>query len=86
MEKNKKLFELDDLNLDLNQIDLNKMVAKIGQQQEETKGAKIVLNNVSKKYEGNDKYTLEAIDLTIESCNYWIFLGISWVMLNILCF
>ncbi|MFU0909532.1 ABC transporter ATP-binding protein [Mesomycoplasma ovipneumoniae] len=77
MEKNKKLFELEDLNLDLNQIDLNKMVAKIGQQQEETKGAKIVLNNVSKKYEGNDKYTLEAIDLTIESGNFCIFLGPS---------
>ncbi|WP_337895989.1 ABC transporter ATP-binding protein [Mesomycoplasma ovipneumoniae] len=77
MEKNKKLFELEDLNLDLNQIDLNKMVTKIGQQQEETKGAKIVLNNVSKKYEGNDKYTLEAIDLTIESGNFCIFLGPS---------
>ncbi|ATP59848.1 ABC transporter ATP-binding protein [Mesomycoplasma dispar] len=77
MEKNQKLFQLKDLNLDLKQLDLNKLVASIGESQSETNGAKIELNNVSKKYEGNDKYTLESINLVIESGNFCIFLGPS---------
>ncbi|ADM21663.1 ABC-type maltose/maltodextrin transporter ATP-binding protein MalK [Mesomycoplasma hyorhinis HUB-1] len=58
-------------------IDIDKMVSEIGQVYNSNQGADIKLVNVSKKYEGNENYTLENINLEIKSGTFCIFLGPS---------
>ncbi|SYV91264.1 ABC-type maltose/maltodextrin transporter ATP-binding protein MalK, partial [Mesomycoplasma hyorhinis] len=53
------------------------MVSEIGQVYNSNQGADIKLVNVSKKYEGNENYTLENINLEIKSGTFCIFLGPS---------
>ncbi|MDZ7293557.1 ABC transporter ATP-binding protein [Mycoplasmopsis pulmonis] len=66
---------LDDLkNYDL---EFDKFLNQIGQNSTSYNGGKIELVNLSKKYEGNDKWTLKDINLTIESKKFCIFLGPS---------
>ncbi|WP_027334504.1 ABC transporter ATP-binding protein [Mycoplasma elephantis] len=67
--------ELDDFNFE--NIDLDKMLKEIGEIRNTDKGANIELKGISKKYEGNEHYTLENIDLNIESGKFCIFLGPS---------
>ncbi|VEU58658.1 ABC transporter ATP-binding protein [Mycoplasmopsis gallinacea] len=72
-----------DSNLDLDissgfeTIDLDKLVSEVGQVYKESNGAHINLVNISKKYEGNEKYTLENINLEIKPGTFCIFLGPS---------
>lgn len=66
---------LDDLeNYDL---EFDKFLNQIGQNSTSYNGGKIELVNLSKKYEGNDKWTLKDINLTIEPKKFCIFLGPS---------
>ncbi|ADE19574.1 ABC transporter ATP-binding protein [Mycoplasma crocodyli] len=79
MFKNKKQnidFSNED-NIEFEKIDLDAMVEEIGKISSNNNGAEINLVNISKKYEGNDKYTLKDINLKIEAGKFCIFLGPS---------
>ncbi|WP_036452610.1 ABC transporter ATP-binding protein [Mycoplasma buteonis] len=58
-------------------LNLDQMIAEVGQVSQTNKGAHIQLVNISKKYEGNDKYTLKDINLEIKPGTFCIFLGPS---------
>ncbi|WP_426461043.1 ABC transporter ATP-binding protein [Mycoplasma hafezii] len=83
MFKNKKKEEQIVENLDVEVIDgfetldLDKMISEVGEFTQTTQGAHIQLVNISKKYEGNDKYTLKDINLEIKPGTFCIFLGPS---------
>ncbi|MGY6172372.1 ABC transporter ATP-binding protein [Candidatus Mycoplasma pogonae] len=77
MDEKIKNDELDFDELTFDDLNLDDMIQNIGKAQNEQKGAEIELVNVSKKYEGNDKYTLEDINLKIKSGTFCIFLGPS---------
>ncbi|TNK98701.1 ABC transporter ATP-binding protein, partial [Mycoplasmopsis pullorum] len=59
------------------QLDLDKMLNEVGEVTSKNNGAHIKLVNLSKKYEGNEKYTLENINLEIKPGTFCIFLGPS---------
>ncbi|VEU76252.1 ABC transporter ATP-binding protein [Mycoplasmopsis columboralis] len=59
------------------QIDLDKMITELGEVTNTNNGAHIKLVNLSKKYEGNEKYTLKDINLEIKPGSFCIFLGPS---------
>ncbi|MGZ9453649.1 ABC transporter ATP-binding protein [Mycoplasma sp. AC157] len=67
--------ELDDINS--YDLEFDKFLNEIGEVGQKTTGGKIQLVNLSKKYEGNDKWTLKDINLTIEAGKFCIFLGPS---------
>ncbi|QZE12128.1 ABC transporter ATP-binding protein [Mycoplasma sp. Ms02] len=73
---NKKHYETDEFDT-FETIDLDKLVSEIGETFNENKGAHIQLQNISKKYEGNEKYTLKDINLEIKPGSFCIFLGPS---------
>ncbi|MGZ9755740.1 ABC transporter ATP-binding protein [Mycoplasma sp. 246B] len=58
-------------------IDIDALVSEVGEIYESSNGADIKLVNISKKYEGNEKYTLENINLDIKAGTFCIFLGPS---------
>lgn len=58
-------------------IDIDKMISEVGEFYNSNNGAHINLVNISKKYEGNENYTLENINLEIKPGNFCIFLGPS---------
>ncbi|UUM19750.1 MULTISPECIES: ABC transporter ATP-binding protein [unclassified Mycoplasma] len=58
-------------------IDLDKMITQLGEITNTNNGAHIKLVNLSKKYEGNEKYTLKDINLEIKPGSFCIFLGPS---------
>ncbi|MEE3928284.1 ABC transporter ATP-binding protein [Mycoplasmopsis ciconiae] len=62
---------------ELESLDLDKIISEIGEINNTNDGAHIKLVNISKKYEGNDKYTLENINLDIKPGTFCIFLGPS---------
>ncbi|VEU71126.1 ABC transporter ATP-binding protein [Mycoplasmopsis glycophila] len=68
--------ELDELQ-NFEQLDLEKMISEIGEIGNTSNGAHIQLVNISKKYEGNEKYTLKDINLEIKPGTFCIFLGPS---------
>ncbi|EFF41244.1 ABC transporter ATP-binding protein [Mycoplasmopsis alligatoris] len=68
---------VDDANYEFEKIDLDAMIEEIGNINSNNTGAEINLVNLSKKYEGNDKYTLKDINLKIEPGKFCIFLGPS---------
>lgn len=57
--------------------DFDTFLNEIGEVGQKSSGGKIELVNLSKKYEGNDKWTLKDINLTIEAGKFCIFLGPS---------
>ncbi|UUD36342.1 sn-glycerol-3-phosphate ABC transporter ATP-binding protein UgpC [Mycoplasmopsis citelli] len=59
------------------EIDLDKMITQLGEITNINNGAHIKLVNLSKKYEGNEKYTLKDINLEIKPGSFCIFLGPS---------
>ncbi|ATO30639.1 ABC transporter ATP-binding protein [Mycoplasmopsis bovirhinis] len=58
-------------------IDIDKMISEVGEFYNSNNGAHINLVNISKKYEGNENYTLENINLEIKPGTFCIFLGPS---------
>ncbi|WP_406613923.1 ABC transporter ATP-binding protein [Mycoplasma corogypsi] len=75
-------YELNnELNVDIEDgfetIDLDKLVSEVGSVSQTAQGAHIKLVNISKKYEGNEKYTLKDINLEIKPGTFCIFLGPS---------
>ncbi|MBN3534895.1 ABC transporter ATP-binding protein [Mycoplasma procyoni] len=70
-----KQIELDDINS--YDLEFDKFLSEIGEVSQASAGGKIELVNLSKKYEGNDKWTLKDINLTIEAGKFCIFLGPS---------
>ncbi|WP_025755171.1 ABC transporter ATP-binding protein [Mycoplasmopsis cricetuli] len=64
-------------NFSFNRVDLDKMINELGQISETNNGAHIQLVNLSKKYEGNENYTLKDINLEIKQGSFCIFLGPS---------
>lgn len=79
MKENADFISDDDqlLETGFETIDIDKMVSEIGQVYSSTRGADIKLVNISKKYEGNENYTLENINLEIKPGTFCIFLGPS---------
>lgn len=73
--KKRSDIDLDDYGFET--IDIDKMVSEIGEIYNSNSGAHIKLVNISKKYEGNEKYTLENINLEIKPGTFCIFLGPS---------
>ncbi|MDC4163159.1 ABC transporter ATP-binding protein [Mycoplasma sp. T363T] len=73
---NNELLE-DDLDQGFDSIDLDKLINELGSETKAVNGAHIKLVNVSKKYEGNEKYTLKDINLEIKPGTFCIFLGPS---------
>ncbi|WP_336603146.1 ABC transporter ATP-binding protein [Mycoplasma anserisalpingitidis] len=75
----KELLENIDIeqDFDLETVDLDKLINEVGEVSKTTNGAHIKLVNLSKKYEGNEKYTLENINLEIKPGTFCIFLGPS---------
>lgn len=67
--------DFDDLSFET--INLDKMLDEIGELRNIEKGAHIELKGLSKKYEGNENYTLENINLDIQPGKFCIFLGPS---------
>lgn len=66
-----------DNEFNFEQLDLDKMLNEVGEVTSKNNGAHIKLVNLSKKYEGNEKYTLENINLEIKPGTFCIFLGPS---------
>ncbi|MBN4083598.1 ABC transporter ATP-binding protein [Mycoplasma sp. CSL10137] len=66
-----------DLETGFETIDLDSMLSEVGEISSTNSGAHINLVNISKKYEGNEKYTLENINLEIKPGTFCIFLGPS---------
>lgn len=58
-------------------IDIDQMISEVGEVYNSNSGAHIKLVNISKKYEGNENYTLENINLEIKPGTFCIFLGPS---------
>ncbi|WP_407940490.1 ABC transporter ATP-binding protein [Mycoplasmopsis ciconiae] len=84
LNKDKKTQNKHNLDLmeneqdyELESLDLDKIISEIGEINNTNDGAHIKLVNISKKYEGNDKYTLENINLDIKPGTFCIFLGPS---------
>ncbi|ADC31416.1 ABC-type maltose/maltodextrin transporter ATP-binding protein MalK [Mycoplasmoides gallisepticum str. F] len=67
----------DDQDLGFETIDLDQLIGELGEESKAVSGAHIKLVNVSKKYEGNEKYTLKDINLEIKPGSFCIFLGPS---------
>ncbi|QGZ97227.1 ATP-binding cassette domain-containing protein [Mycoplasma sp. NEAQ87857] len=79
-KKNKKediVFEPVELDNGFELIDIDKMIQEVGENYKNNQGAHIKLVNISKKYEGNEKYTLKDINLEIKPGTFCIFLGPS---------
>ncbi|TDV24215.1 multiple sugar transport system ATP-binding protein [Mycoplasmopsis mustelae] len=70
-------MQLDELASGFETIDIDKLVSEVGEIYDSSNGADIKLVNLSKKYEGNEKYTLENINLDIKAGTFCIFLGPS---------
>ncbi|WP_027120984.1 ABC transporter ATP-binding protein [Mycoplasma leonicaptivi] len=66
-----------DIETGFETIDLDKMLSEVGEIYNSNQGAHIKLVNLSKKYEGNENYTLENINLEIKPGTFCIFLGPS---------
>ncbi|AKF41282.1 ABC-type maltose/maltodextrin transporter ATP-binding protein MalK [Mycoplasmopsis canis UFG4] len=58
-------------------IDIDQMISEVGEVYNSNSGAHIKLVNISKKYEGNEHYTLNNINLEIKPGTFCIFLGPS---------
>ncbi|WP_027122151.1 ABC transporter ATP-binding protein [[Mycoplasma] imitans] len=67
----------DELDNGFETIDLDKLIGELGSETKAVSGAHIKLVNISKKYEGNEKYTLKDINLEIKPGSFCIFLGPS---------
>ncbi|AWX70020.1 ABC transporter ATP-binding protein [Mycoplasmopsis anatis] len=76
-----KKYQIENNELDqefnLETVDLDKLINEVGEVNRVNNGAHIKLVNLSKKYEGNEKYTLENINLEIKPGTFCIFLGPS---------
>lgn len=69
--------KLQDLENGFETIDIDALVSEVGEVYSSNNGAEIKLVNLSKKYEGNENYTLENINLDIKPGTFCIFLGPS---------
>ncbi|QKT05680.1 ABC transporter ATP-binding protein [Mycoplasma sp. OR1901] len=77
MKNNLNENAISDLDTGFETIDLESMLSEVGEISSTNSGAHINLVNISKKYEGNEKYTLENINLEIKPGTFCIFLGPS---------
>ncbi|RIV16372.1 ABC transporter ATP-binding protein [Mycoplasmopsis gallopavonis] len=77
--KHKELVNQEDQAIiqDFETLDIESMIQEVGEISNTANGAHIQLVNVSKKYEGNEKYTLKDINLEIKPGTFCIFLGPS---------